>query len=119
MAALGVATASLPLKTFRLTAKVTPSGGRASIESVDVSPGGDIFVRLRVNAPPEKGKANQAVIQILATFFHIAPRSICLLHGHTHRTKILEIQADREDALERLQAAAPIFPKKSGPQHTP
>ena len=73
-------------------------------------------MRLRVNAPPDKGKANQAIIRTLATFFHIAPRYVHLVRGHTQRTKVLEIQANREDALGRLQGFADTAHKKSEQQ---
>lgn len=44
-----------------------------------------------INVIPEKGKANAAVIRLLAEFFHVPKSHIHIIRGATSRNKIVEI----------------------------
>jgi len=44
-------------------------------------------LQMRTTAPPTDGKANKAVIRLLARHFDIAPSRIELLRGQAHRNK--------------------------------
>jgi hypothetical protein len=48
-------------------------------------------IHIYVNEPPQKGKANKAIIEELAKFFDKPKASIKILHGHTSRSKLIEI----------------------------
>ncbi|MDK1377214.1 DUF167 family protein, partial [Sinorhizobium sp. 6-70] len=63
---------------------------------------GEEYLKVRVRAVPEKGKANQALIALLAKQFGIAKNRIALVSGDTQRKKILRIEADPEDIIKRL-----------------
>jgi len=58
---------------------------RAKQDQVGDITGGRLH--LRTTAPPADGKANKAVIKILARQLGIAPSRIRLLRGATHRNK--------------------------------
>lgn len=51
----------------------------------------DGVYRLLTTATPEHGKANQAVIKLLADFLKIAPSRLTLVFGKTAKEKIVEI----------------------------
>lgn len=44
-----------------------------------------------VTTSPTDGKANEAVIRLLADFFNKPPTMIVIVRGHTSRKKIIEI----------------------------
>ena len=44
-------------------------------------------LQVRTTAPPADGKANSAVIKLLAKYLGVAPSSISLLRGQTSRNK--------------------------------
>lgn len=44
-----------------------------------------------VTAPPEKGKANKAVIRLLTDYFGIAKSKIRVISGATSKNKIAEV----------------------------
>lgn len=44
-------------------------------------------LRVKVTEPPEKGKANRAVIRLLAKHFDVAQRDVILVQGETSRHK--------------------------------
>ncbi len=45
----------------------------------------------RVTAPAEGGRANEAVIALLAEQFHFPQRAITIVQGQTSRRKLIEI----------------------------
>lgn len=73
---------------MRIYAKVTPRAGKNEVLKIS-----DGEYKVKVAAPPEKGKANEAVIKILADYFSISKSSINIIAGKTARIKIIDIQA--------------------------
>lgn len=56
-----------------------------------VSQNEDGSLLVRVNAPPQDGKANQRVIELLSRHFDVPKSSIELLHGASGKKKIFKI----------------------------
>lgn len=46
---------------------------------------------LRVKEPPKEGKANKAVIRLLADYFEVSRGSVIILSGFKSRNKVIEI----------------------------
>jgi uncharacterized protein (TIGR00251 family) len=62
--------------------------------------------KVRVAAVPERGKANQAVIEFLAQRLELPEESIELVSGHSSRDKIVELTGiERAEAERRLEQA--------------
>jgi uncharacterized protein (TIGR00251 family) len=87
----------------RLAVKLTPKASRNRIEGLATDGDGLGLLKVSVTAVPEDGKANKALIDLLAKSWKIAKRSIQIASGATDRRKILFIEADAED-LRRLLA---------------
>ncbi|MBP9842201.1 MAG: DUF167 domain-containing protein [Simkaniaceae bacterium] len=79
------------MKTQIIKVKVTPKGSKNEILGWE----GDLL-RVKIAAPPDKGKANEALIRFLAKEWDIAPSRIQILSGHTSRIKTLECQVENE-----------------------
>lgn len=62
--------------------KVTP---KAAIDGINLRNGA---IRINVTAPPENGKANEAVRIILAAAMGVAPSTLTLKRGQTSREKV-------------------------------
>lgn len=45
----------------------------------------------KVSVPPEKGKANEKVIELLSKHFKLPKSKIMLVSGETYREKVFEI----------------------------
>lgn len=45
-----------------------------------------------VKEPPIAGRANQAIIRLLAEYFHVGISEVVITSGRTSRNKIIEIQ---------------------------
>jgi len=85
----------------RLRLRVVPGAKRPGI----VGRHGDAW-KIRVAAAPERGAANDAVVELLAAVLGIRPREITLVSGHASRDKIVELTALEPDEAELLLASA-------------
>jgi uncharacterized protein (TIGR00251 family) len=56
----------------------------------DLSREGDSFI-VKVKEPPKEGKANQAVIKLLAEHFGVPQSQVRILSGFRSRNKIIEV----------------------------
>ena len=48
---------------------------------------------VRVRAAPQEGKANEAVVRLLARHFGVPRSAVCIVSGFTVRNKVVEIKA--------------------------
>lgn len=71
---------------MRVSVLVVPNAKRN-----DVVEEGD-HLRVYVRAPPVKGKANEAVIEVLAEFFGVKKSDIRIISGERSREKVVEIR---------------------------
>jgi uncharacterized protein (TIGR00251 family) len=92
-----------------VTVRLTPKGGRDSIDGIVHLSDGRTVLKARVSAAPTDGEANTALMRLLATTLRIASRDITLVGGATSRIKRLLIKGDVRavvTALERIGEAA-------------
>ena len=89
----------------RLTVRLTPNGGRDAIDGLEAADGEE-YLKVRVRAVPEKGKANQALLAFLAKTLGLAKSKLSLISGETQRKKILRIESDPEELMKRLAELA-------------
>lgn len=60
--------------------------------------------KLRVSAPPERGKANEAALELLARTLGVAATNLRLVAGHASRDKTVEVSGLAADEAERRLA---------------
>ena len=86
----------------RLRLRVAPGAKRAGV----VGRHGDAW-KVRVAAPPEGGRANDAVVGLLAQTLEVPRTSVMLVSGHGAWDKIVELAGIEPHQIEgRLAAAA-------------
>ena len=85
----------------RLRLRVSPGAGRAGV----VGRHGDGW-KVRVTAPPEGGRANEAVLRLLAETLALPRRALTLVSGHGARDKIVELDGIAPAQLDRRLASA-------------
>ena len=61
---------------------------------------------MRVGAPPERGKANEAVLALLAEVLAVPRSSVALVSGGSSRDKIVELAGIEPDEIDRRLAIA-------------
>lgn len=53
-------------------------------------------IKVRVKAPAVGGKANKALIQLLAEFFKVSKKDIRIVRGEKSREKVIEINTEAD-----------------------
>lgn len=61
---------------------------------------------MRVSAPPERGRANDAVVALLAATLDVPAHTISVVSGHGGRDKLVELTGIAPEETERRLAAA-------------
>ena len=72
---------------------VRPNAAANKIEGLH-----DGLLKLRINAQPVEGAANQAVIKLLSKSLNVPKTSIEILAGHTNKQKRLQFYVSTEKA---------------------
>ena len=84
----------------RLLLRVTPGAKRSEV----VGRYGEAW-KVRVAAEPERGRANAAVLDLIANSHAVPRASVELLTGHTAQDKVVELAGiDQAEADRRLTA---------------
>lgn len=85
----------------RLRLRVAPGAAKAAV----VGRHGDAW-KVRVAAAPERGKANDAVLDLLAETLAVPRANVTLVSGGASRDKIVELAGLAPDEIERRLASA-------------
>lgn len=83
--------------------RAAPGASRAAIAGARESADGPRLI-VRVTAAPEKGKANAAVIALLAKALGVPKSALRLTAGETDRNKTILIEGDPRALAARLDA---------------
>jgi len=78
----------------RFAVRLTPKGGRDRVEGWAVDSGGRRYLKARVSAPPEDGKANEALVQLLAKALNVGKSKVRIVSGATSRMKTVEAEVN-------------------------
>jgi uncharacterized protein (TIGR00251 family) len=62
--------------------------------------------KVRVTAPPADGRANEALLRLLAKTLALPPARVTLVAGHGARDKVVELAGIGADETERRLAEA-------------
>jgi hypothetical protein len=84
--------------------RVTPKSASARIGEVDEDAGGRQFLRVHVREVPEKGKANEAVVKLLAKAWGLSKSGIEVVSGGNDRNKVIAIAGEPDALMARLEA---------------
>ncbi|HEU5280172.1 MAG TPA: DUF167 domain-containing protein [Gaiellaceae bacterium] len=85
----------------RLHLRVSPGAKRAGV----VGPHGDGW-KVRVAAPAEGGRANDAVVRLLAEALSVPRDAVTLVSGHGTRDKIVQLAGLGPTQIERRLSSA-------------
>ena len=98
-----------PLNPFRAVAggvlvavRLEPKAGRARVGPVVAGADGSGVLKVAVTEAPERGKANAALIGLLARTWRLPKSAIAVVRGATDRTKTLRIEGATAAMMETL-----------------
>jgi uncharacterized protein len=79
---------------LRLAVRLTPKAGRDSIEGLKPTADGSVELAVKVTAVPENGKANDALLRLLAKTLRMPVSAFSLVAGATDRHKQILVSGD-------------------------
>ncbi|MDR3528402.1 MAG: DUF167 family protein [Rhizomicrobium sp.] len=79
--------------------RLTPKGGRDAVEGWAAAADGSEHLKARVRSVPEDGKANAALLALLAKTLAVPKSSLRLASGATSRLKRIEIAGQNPSAI--------------------
>jgi uncharacterized protein (TIGR00251 family) len=84
----------------RILLRVSPNAPKSEV--VGFSEG---ILRVKIAAPPIKGKANRELVAFLSRLLGVSQSSLSIVRGHTSRTKTLAVSGlSQQELLGRLQS---------------
>lgn len=90
---------------IRFAVTVRPRGGRDAILGLAADAEGGVSIRLSVKAAPEDGKANAAVIALLAKTLGVKRADLSVQSGATARRKLMRLERGDIATLNRWALA--------------
>ena len=74
-----------------LAVRITPKSSRNEVTGLHTASEGAVSLAVKVSAPPDKGKANRAVIEVLAMAFGLPKSAFAIVSGETDRHKVVSV----------------------------
>lgn len=81
----------------RITVRVQPNAGQNSVVSFQ-----DSVLRVRIAAPPVKGKANQELVEFLSELLGVSKSSLSIEKGISSKNKTIAVRGLEQDYILRL-----------------
>ena len=89
-----------------IAVRLTPKGGRDSIDGIETMSDGRAVLKARVRVAPHEGAANKALTALLAKSLAVPPRSVAITGGATSRIKRVHVVGDASALAARLEKLA-------------
>ena len=83
--------------TVRFSVRLQPRASKNEIVGLQGT-----SLKVRVTAPPVEGMANDALVEVLSKALKISRRNVCIVSGHSSRTKLIEISEVSLESVQRL-----------------
>jgi len=71
---------------MRIRVRVKPKAKKEEVKKIS-----EEEYEVKVKEPPEGGRANERLIELLSKYFKVPKSSIRIVSGHTSRNKVVEI----------------------------
>ena len=82
--------------------RLTPKGGREALDGVETGADGKSYLKARVSAVPEDGKANAALISMIAKKAGLPKSAVTIIAGETSRMKTLNLSGADAQTVFKL-----------------
>jgi uncharacterized protein (TIGR00251 family) len=87
---------------IKLHVRLTPNAHIDNIDGVEISADGKSYLKARVRAVPENGKANKSLEKLVAKYFKVSKSSVQITSGATSRLKTITVVGNPEGLLKHL-----------------
>ena len=88
----------------RIAVRLTPRAQAERIQGIATEADGSVVLKVAVVPAPERGKANDALLRLLAKRWRLPRTSLRLVSGAAQRRKTLHLAGEPKALLARLQS---------------
>jgi len=88
---------------LEVAVRLQPGARRAGLEGLAELADGRVVLKARVGEPPEGGKANAALVKMLAKALKVPKGAISIVAGRSQRLKTVLIEGDPPAVEARLE----------------
>ncbi len=71
----------------RVAVQITPNAKKTEVVGVH-----DDALKLKLQAQPIEGRANEALVKFLASRLSVPKSAVTITHGHTNKRKLVEVK---------------------------
>jgi uncharacterized protein (TIGR00251 family) len=86
----------------RVAIRLMPRGRGDRVEALVQGADGAAVLQVSVTAPPADGRANDALLRLLAKEWGVPRRDIAIVSGPKNRNKIVHVSGDPEALMSKL-----------------
>jgi len=86
---------------LRVAIRLSPRAKADRLLAIAAAEGGRVL-KASVTAPAQDGRANEALLQLLARAWHLPRRDLSIAAGSTSRNKAVHIDGDPRRLLEKI-----------------
>lgn len=88
---------------LRVAVRLQPGARKNGVDGLAAAADGTPALKARVTARPEAGKANAALIALLARSWRLPKSAFEITSGHSGRNKVLRVAGDPAELKARLE----------------
>ena len=90
---------------------MTPRGRADRLDGIALDANGEAVLKVSVTAPPAEGRANEALLQLLARAWRLPRRDLSLIAGGKNRNKLVHVAGDPATLRDRIGAVLAALPQ--------
>lgn len=87
---------------IKIQVRLIPNAHKDNIDGVEASADGKSYLKARVRAVPENGKANKSLEKLIARHFKVPKSSVQVTAGATSRLKTLTVFGEPKELSKQL-----------------
>ncbi len=76
----------------KISIKVVTHAKKSEVVADDIDLFGARILRVKISQPPEDGKANKALIELIADYLNVKKNSLTIIAGEKSTHKIVEVK---------------------------
>lgn len=96
---------------MRIAVRLKPRAGADRLDGIARAADGSMALAASVIAPPADGRANDALLRLLARALGLPRRSLTIIGGLKSRSKVVHVAGDPEQMMARLAAVLAALPR--------
>lgn len=95
---------------LRIAVRLTPGAKADRVLAIAATAEGKRVVKASVTAPPESGRANEALLQLLAQAWRLPRRDLAIVAGGASRYKTVLVAGNPQQLSDRIGALIAALP---------